>query len=980
MKAAGSRWTAVWLCGVVAGWITGAGGWAAGGESVSSTAFGYQGHLAARGVNAEGPHDLMFSLFDAPAGGTQVGQSVTNRAVPVVRGMFTVLLDFGAEALVGGSRWLEIRVRAAGEEAFTLLEPRQPLMAAPYAISALHALRLGGASPAQVDGALTVSGPQTNLGALYLGQTNLHALVLSATQPDTLRARVLGERLVAAHDEWELYDDFQCSDQIGQPLAAPTGHQYWRNGYGRETWGISNGVLSAWHEGWSDGLASFAPRLGVLLSNTPTSINFELSLRASAAPDPWTYPAGFCISVSTNQLIPADDSADMNLAPLIHLNHYINIACGGVNLATNTLNEGVDLTWNMFDSNSVDGAVWERPHTNEHFVVSLARVATNTLRFTVKNYAIEFSHPLVGALWGRSLYFQVYPNTGSNLLDRAINIHRVWAGYSPAEAAAARTREIAEAANAAITGNGNGTNVTVLAADHVSTGNLSVTGNISVRSGTFTNDLVVGGSLYGSGAGISNLLESSLTWMMPDNLFIASGYEANFYNIGLAYRPADVARYRWNGSGNQGYAWEDRYQVRWTPTNAWITNGVSLGGMVANRVMWNTSRLIIAPTNAGQGVTRNVLLVGDSTIEGGQIASELRNLFRTNVMNVLMHGTKGGNLLATSPGNFQASFVRTNWLSPAAVQVFPDDTTDSDHSLQLVFPSVRDAGHVFIAGWFKSNMPTNNFGIRPFGGLSYGTNIPLSTNWTFERFACPVASNSSCVHLLMSVDGFTSLTLDTNGYFTVSNLTAYFASTNQGRHEGREGWTFSHYATNPSSPFVWDGELNFARYAQRQDLSLGSNDWVVFQLGINSIGNSYNDAVLRHTIAAEWRAASNLIRSIKQFNPSLRVALTTVWMGADSQDAWAWNYGISYWSRDSFRYNESVWNNHVVTRFAEIGAHAVIPLGANIDPIWGFPTATAQHSMRVTNTVTRFSNALHPSATGYLMLADGYYHFLKANE
>jgi len=99
------------------------------------SAFSYQGRLATAGVSAEGSFDFLFRLYDSAGGGGQVGQTQTNNAVVVSNGVFTVPLNFGAGSFDGEARWLEIAVRA-GTNVFTTLNPRQPVLATPYAITA----------------------------------------------------------------------------------------------------------------------------------------------------------------------------------------------------------------------------------------------------------------------------------------------------------------------------------------------------------------------------------------------------------------------------------------------------------------------------------------------------------------------------------------------------------------------------------------------------------------------------------------------------------------------------------------------------------------------------------------------------------------------------------------------------------------------------------------------------------------------------
>jgi hypothetical protein len=108
-----------------------------GGAFAQGTAFTYQGRLAENGNPANGAYELRFALFDALSGGGQIGSPLTNSAVAVINGNFTVTLDFGANAFPGAGRWLQIGVRTNGiGGAFITLNPRQPVTSTPYALTA----------------------------------------------------------------------------------------------------------------------------------------------------------------------------------------------------------------------------------------------------------------------------------------------------------------------------------------------------------------------------------------------------------------------------------------------------------------------------------------------------------------------------------------------------------------------------------------------------------------------------------------------------------------------------------------------------------------------------------------------------------------------------------------------------------------------------------------------------------------------------
>ncbi len=108
----------------------------AGSAFAQSSAFNYQGRLNETGSAATGTFQFQFKLYDAAAGGSQVGATLNDVSVSVSSGVFSVSLDFGVMAFSGGDRFLEVSVRKTANEAYTPLTPRQKINSAPYATKA----------------------------------------------------------------------------------------------------------------------------------------------------------------------------------------------------------------------------------------------------------------------------------------------------------------------------------------------------------------------------------------------------------------------------------------------------------------------------------------------------------------------------------------------------------------------------------------------------------------------------------------------------------------------------------------------------------------------------------------------------------------------------------------------------------------------------------------------------------------------------
>src|SRR5208337_747183 len=127
------------------------------------TAFTYQGQLQNNGSPASGTYNLTFTLFNTNTSGVAIAGPVTNTAVSVTNGLFTVLIDFGPGMFTGETNWLQIGVESNGVSSFTTLTPRQELTPTPNAIYAESANTLSGTLSASQ---LTSLG-NTNGGYLY---------------------------------------------------------------------------------------------------------------------------------------------------------------------------------------------------------------------------------------------------------------------------------------------------------------------------------------------------------------------------------------------------------------------------------------------------------------------------------------------------------------------------------------------------------------------------------------------------------------------------------------------------------------------------------------------------------------------------------------------------------------------------------------------------------------------------------------------
>lgn len=203
-------------------------------QAVLGTTFTYQGQLQDNGAPATGDYDFRFTVYDVAESGSPLAGTtpVTQTAVTVTRGQFTVQLDFGN--IFGNQQlYLEIAVRPGGSgDAFTTLTPRQAITPTPYA---RYAIQAGSATTAQSVPWDGVSGKPDKLNwrSLYVPAnamnytpgSNLTMAEKGLRWPNTTQ---LGGFGITQPDDWDQTTPFTVTLYFALQTATEPGYVQWR--------------------------------------------------------------------------------------------------------------------------------------------------------------------------------------------------------------------------------------------------------------------------------------------------------------------------------------------------------------------------------------------------------------------------------------------------------------------------------------------------------------------------------------------------------------------------------------------------------------------------------------------------------------------------------------------------------------------------------------------------------------------------------
>lgn len=137
---------------------------------------------------------------------------------------------------------------------------------------------------------------------------------------------------------------------------------------------------------------------------------------------------------------------------------------------------------------------------------------------------------------------------------------------------------------------------------------------------------------------------------VPSKIYALVGYETNIYFENIT---DDWTKYKWDVTCTKGMQLERGYRI--TPSASDVgTYTLTIRASITEAIYKEVSTtLVVTSASAGNGQTKTVIVLGDSTTDNGTVISKLHDNFANDVMSVTTLGTRG-----TTPNNHEG---RSGW-------------------------------------------------------------------------------------------------------------------------------------------------------------------------------------------------------------------------------------------------------------------------------------------------------------------------------
>jgi len=213
---------------------------------------------------------------------------------------------------------------------------------------------------------------------------------------------------------------------------------------------------------------------------------------------------------------------------------------------------------------------------------------------------------------------------------------------------------------------------------------------------------------------ISDALDYSTTLLdnvpinLPDKIFALAGYELNIYFENIA---EDWTKYIWEVDCAKGMQLERGYRI--TPSNNDAgTYPITITIRSGKSAKTVSSSLIVSASSTGNGLTKSVIILGDSTTYNGIVIEKLHDNFDDDVMSIITLGTMG-----VSPNNHEgrSGWTLNDYFTKASITYPSGDPRGTIYN-PFYNPSTQtfDASYYFtntgivFPNWFIINMGIND--------------------------------------------------------------------------------------------------------------------------------------------------------------------------------------------------------------------------------------------------------------------------------
>ena len=233
-------------------------------------------------------------------------------------------------------------------------------------------------------------------------------------------------------------------------------------------------------------------------------------------------------------------------------------------------------------------------------------------------------------------------------------------------------------------------------------------GDISRRFFIKKSDTKTNYEPYGNDYILPKYISDDININIPSKIYALVGYETNIYFENLV---EDWTKYQWDVDCVRGMQLERGFRV--TPASGetgTFNLSITAKSKSGNSIMTVKTSLIIVSGSVGSGVSKSVMILGDSTTNNGTAVTKLNENFSDDVMTVTTVGTRG-----TTPNNHEG---RSGWKFSDYFTVETITYTDGRGTVNNPFynptSETFDANHYFSAtdvikpDWFFINLGIND--------------------------------------------------------------------------------------------------------------------------------------------------------------------------------------------------------------------------------------------------------------------------------